>query len=189
MFSTSLALRTLTRVARIGATQAAKAPLAFAGMSSTGRTAVDAYTLPSRAFSSKGGAGKQGGAAAKKPAAVVEPESESDGEWEEGDSEGEVMELTEALAAEITVEAAEEVIDPEFLDIKGQIEEHFTIHDDAGKGVVTLRSIPGKNQVLKGETLEITFDCQDEAEQVRRAGGRATVWGPVCVVMMRCDVL
>ena len=175
MFSTSLALRTLTRVARTGASQAAKSPLVFAGMSSA--PAAAPCTLPSRTFSSKGGAagGKPGGAGAKKPAAAAaEVDIESDGEWEEGESEGEVMELTEALAAEITVEAAEEVIDPEFLDIKGQIEEHFTIHDDAGTGVVTLRSIPGKNSVLKGESLEISFDCQDEAEQVR-----------VCVVCAR----
>ena len=168
MFSTSIALRTLARAARTGATQAAKAPLVFAGMSSVGCTAVDTCTVSSRAFSSKGGASgtKQGGTQPKKPAAVAEPESESDGEWEEGDQEGEVMELSEALAQEITVEASEEVIDPEFLDIKSQILEHFTIHDEPGRGVVTLRNIPGKNKVLGGDRLEISFDCQDEAEQV-----------------------
>ena len=178
MFRTSVSLRSLASVARASAAQVSQMPVAFTRphqLSSVGRTHFVGFNTACRAFSSKGvapsgkngngsSAPSKGGAPAKKPAAAVEPESESDGEWE-GDSEGEVMELTDALAAEITVEASEEAIDPEFEDIKAQMQEFFTVHDEVGKGMVTLRSIPGKNSVLKGESLEIQFDCQDEAEQ------------------------
>ncbi len=94
------------------------------------------------------------------PPPVVE---ESDEDY--SDEEVEEMELTEALAKEITAEAAEESIDPEFEDIKKQIMQNFTVSDTVGKGVVTLHNIPGKIPALKGERLEITFDCQDESEQ------------------------
>lgn len=75
----------------------------------------------------------------------------SDGE------DGAPMELTEALASEIAQEAAEEEVDPELEEIKAVINKTWTIFDEVGTGIVTLHSTQGN------ETIEITFDCQDEA--------------------------
>lgn len=115
-----------------------------------------------RAFSTpSGGKGGKTGSLSKtaKPVEIME-----DLEEDEFDEDGEVMDLAEALASEITVEAAEDSIDPELEDIKKQILQNFTINDTAGRGIVTLKSIAGKNTALNGDIIEISFDCQDEAE-------------------------
>ncbi len=120
-----------------------------------------------REFSTKDKGGKNTntppGKAAPLAAKPQPKEIEDEDDFDEGE-EGEIMDLAEALASEIAVEAAEDTVDPELLDIKKQIQQNFSISDVTGRGVVTLKSIAGKNPVLNGDSIEITFDCQDEAE-------------------------
>ena len=78
------------------------------------------------------------------------------------DDEGEPVELTEALASEIAEEAAEQDVDPELEDVKSLMLKTFDIEDTAGRGIVILRSKEGV--MPNGESIEIVFDCQDEAE-------------------------
>jgi complement component 1 Q subcomponent-binding protein len=66
--------------------------------------------------------------------------------------------LPECLANEIAGEAADDEVDQEYIDIKAQIEKLFSIKEELGKGVVTLTRSAG------GESIEVTFDVQDEAE-------------------------
>ena len=73
-----------------------------------------------------------------------------------GASEG--PSLHEVLANEIASEAADDEVDQEYLDAKKAVESTFKIHEKDGEGVVTLES------KYKGETVEVTFDCQDEEE-------------------------
>lgn len=76
--------------------------------------------------------------------------------------EGEPVELTEALASEIAEEAAEQEVDTELEDVKALILKTFDIEDTPGRGIVTLRSKEGT--MPHGESIEVVFDCQDEAE-------------------------
>ena len=93
-----------------------------------------------------------------KSAEVVEDEEE----------EYEVVPLGEALANEIQEEASEDQVDQELEDIKSQVlaapagDGAWSIVDTPGHGLVKLTSThegpSGK------ETIEVTFDCQDEAD-------------------------
>ena len=85
------------------------------------------------------------------------------GEGDDDDLDGdyEPMELSEALASEIAVEAADDTIDAELEECKTTILNSFNITDIKGKGIVTLTS---KNTTISGETIVIQFDCQDEAD-------------------------
>ena len=64
----------------------------------------------------------------------------------------------EVLANEIAAEASNDEVDQEYLDAKKAVESTFKIHEKDGEGVVKLES------KYKGETIEVTFDCQDEEE-------------------------
>ena len=66
--------------------------------------------------------------------------------------------LHEVLANEVAAEAANDEVDQEYLDAKKSILSKFKLHEEDGNGVVKLE------QKYKGETIEITFDCQDEEE-------------------------
>ena len=71
--------------------------------------------------------------------------------------------LLEALSAELASEENEFEEDPEYMEITEQVKKNFTIEDIAGLGVTKLH---GKFSGGKGgeESIEISFDCQDEAE-------------------------
>jgi complement component 1 Q subcomponent-binding protein len=79
-------------------------------------------------------------------------------EYKRNCSSGRGPSLQEVLANELAAEAADDEVDQEYLDAKKAIESTFKIHDEAGKGVVKLE---GK---YKGESIEVTFDCQDEED-------------------------
>ena len=66
--------------------------------------------------------------------------------------------LHEVLANEVAAEAANDEVDQEYLDAKKSILSKFKLHEEDGNGVVKLE------QKYKGETIEVTFDCQDEEE-------------------------
>ena len=72
-------------------------------------------------------------------------------------------ELLDALSAELASEESDFEEDPEYMEITEQIRKSFTIEDKQGLGVTKLH---GKFSGDKGgeESIEITFDCQDEAE-------------------------
>ena len=72
-------------------------------------------------------------------------------------------ELLDALSAELASEESDFEEDPEYMEISEQIKQSFTIEDTEGLGVTKLHS---KFSGGKGgeESIEITFDCQDEAE-------------------------
>lgn len=62
--------------------------------------------------------------------------------------------LGEILGAEIQEESANDMVNEEFMEVKGNIEKKFTVSEEEGSGVVTLKSS------RRGEDICITFDCQ-----------------------------
>ena len=142
-------LNMLSRIAhRSPAAQCAKIAWRAAGTRSivaprVERSAGSTWVQGVRGFASKG--------------KVPVPSSFSDSE--------EVLSLSDALATEIAEEVAEESVDQELEDIKAQIKKSFSITDEAGKGVVHLHG------TIRGSKVQVTFDCQDEADSGFDADG------------------
>ena len=79
-------------------------------------------------------------------------------EYKRNCSSGSGASLHEVLANELAAEAADDEVDQEYLDAKKAIESTFKIHDKTDLGVVKLEGS------YKGESIEVTFDCQDEED-------------------------
>lgn len=75
-------------------------------------------------------------------------------------------ELNDLLVEEVTHEMTkEEEVDQEFLDSQKYMEElGFTINDEPGTGTVKL------TRSYNGETIEVKWDCQNEAEDMMNEG-------------------
>ena len=67
--------------------------------------------------------------------------------------------LAEVLAGQIHEESSNDEIDQDLVDATAAVAKTWIIKDNVGKGVVTL------SRAFKGENIEITFDCQDLAEE------------------------
>ena len=68
------------------------------------------------------------------------------------------MSLVDILSTELTSSEADDDLDNELVEIINDVKKNFTIVDQPGNTIVTLTRKTGQ------ETIEVSFDCQDEIE-------------------------
>ena len=70
----------------------------------------------------------------------------------------EKMSLVDILSTELTSAEADDDLDNELVEIINDVKKNFTIVDKPGNTIVTL------TRKTASETIEVSFDCQDEIE-------------------------